>query len=654
MTIKPYTKYLITLLNIIIGWHLLFEGIVKLADPNWSSASYLKNATGPFAGFFTGLANSSLLLGIADILNMYGLAIAGILLLTGLFVRYAAIGGALLLLLYYFSHPPFTATGIGYGTEGHYLIVNKNLIEAITLLLIASLPGNWYYGLQNINLRQLITPKKKQLVEPSSEIYHRREILKNLIWLPFLGSFIFAWGKTKRGGINAITGATIIDESYAIDQAADPGTHLPNVPIGTAQGIFPGRVTWVWNPGATNANCTNTTTLSGIHDDNDDAWYMDKNTNQDIVDNMLLTGLLSITGKNNARAAWDSIFKYHNKKRGKGNASYKRDERIFIKTNRTSAGYGWNPRFVRLDRPETLCCETSPQIVLSMLRQLVLEAGVRQDMIYVGDSMKEMYEDEYRKYHSEFPDVHYLSKTGTGYGRTLVKESSRDMLFYSDKGTVMTQAVKDKIYDVLENAEYLISLSAMKGHHAAGISLCTKNHFGTQFREQALHLHAGLNSRRRLGYGHYRVLVDLMGNKQTGGKNLFYMLDALWAGNDWNGLPVKFLMTPFNNHWSSSMLFSLDPVAIESVAFDFLRTEFTRPEHTIPHVDSHGTDDYLHQAADSKNWPEGIVYSPDGDGKPMSDSLGVHEHWNDPVNMQYSRNLGKKTGIELVKVFQKT
>ena len=29
-------------------------------------------------------------------------------------------------------------------------------------------------------------------------------------------------------------------------------------------------------------------------------------------------------------------------------------------------------------------------------------------------------------------------------------------------------------------------------------------------------------------------------------------------------------------------------------------------------------------------------------------SLGVHEHWNNPIDRQYSRNLGQTSGIELV------
>ena len=63
----------------------------------------------------------------------------------------------------------------------------------------------------------------------------------------------------------------------------------------------------------------------------------------------------------------------------------------------------------------------------------------------------------------------------------------------------------------------------------------------------------------------------------------------------------------------------------------------------------YGVDDYLHQVADPGNWPEGIIYDPDNSGIPLT-SLGVHEHWNDPVNKQYSRNLGKSYGIELITI----
>ncbi len=482
----------------------------------------------------------------------------------------------------------------------------------------------------------------------------RRQILKGLIVAPF------QWGLFM-SAVNAREGKRIPDmesgntgKTYPFitgDQAEN--LHAPNKPIGKAQGIFPGRVSWVWNPAATNPDCTNKPVSDKTPDVKNDAWFMENNTSQKIVDQMLAAGLSSMTGRKNASDVWDAVFRHHNQKRGKGKIPYNKGEKIYIKLNRTSASGGMGPDYRRLeDNPLPLACETSPQIVLSMLRQLVHEAGVPQEFIYVGDAMRNLYQDEYIKYYSEFPRVNYLSSLDATHGRIISGESSRDLIFYSDNKTVMSGAGSDKIYKVLEDAEYLINLAAMKGHGIAGITLCAKNHFGTQTRRSAAHLHPGLKNNNSRGYGYYRVLVDIMGNKHTGDKNLFYILDALWSGSDWNGLPVKFLMPPFNDHWCSSLFMSLDPVAIESVAYDFLRTEFSYPGHTVQHILDPGVDDYLHQTADSGNWPAGIVYRPNGDGLPMAKSLGVHEHWNNPVDKQYSGNLGKNEGIELVKVFQ--
>ena len=47
--------------------------------------------------------------------------------------------------------------------------------------------------------------------------------------------------------------------------------------------------------------------------------------------------------------------------------------------------------------------------------------------------------------------------------------------------------------------------------------------------------------------------------------------------------------------------------------------------------------------------PSGAFYDPDGDGTRL-ESLGVHEHWNNAQEKQYSRNLGTGEGIELVYV----
>lgn len=482
----------------------------------------------------------------------------------------------------------------------------------------------------------------------------RRKLLSNFLLAPFQGLLVFFSVSQRKTGAAEVSPVNVPAGSNIPLLGAKKGDiYAPNKPVGTGRGIFPGRVSWIWNPEATNPDCKNSLIKADDPSSEFDPWFDDKNTSQEVVDQMLTAGLCSITGKNNINEAWDAIFRFHNKNRGKGDVVYKKGEKIYLKLNRTSAAAGVNPGFGRLkDQPISLLCETSPQIVLAMLRQLVHTVGVPQEYIYVGDAMRNIFQDEYLKYHSEFPGVNYLSNTSTESGRIKSVESSGDVIFYSDNSSIMTKAGKDKIYSVLEEAEYLLSMAAMKGHNVAGISLCTKNHFGSQSRPSAGHLHPGLNSKAREGYGHYRVLVDLMGNKYTGGKNLFYLLDALWTGGNWNGLPEKFLIPPFNNHWCSSLLLSFDPVAIESVAFDFLRTEFSQSKYNFPFIAAPGTDDYLQQAADSKYWPKGITYSPDGPGTVMPESLGVHEHWNNPEDKLYSRNLGKNKGIELVKILQ--
>jgi Secretion system C-terminal sorting domain/Domain of unknown function (DUF362) len=217
---------------------------------------------------------------------------------------------------------------------------------------------------------------------------------------------------------------------------------------------------------------------------------------------------------------------------------------------------------------------------------------------------------------------------------------------------------KDYLYTIFENSEYLINIPMLKAHKHAGITAFAKNHFGSHTRDDASHLHGGLVAPdgvnpTRQGYGLYRVQVDLLGHSLLGAKNLIYLMDALWATDYELDPPVKWNMAPFNGNWMSSLFLSLDPVAIESVGFDFLRAEFTPSRGLNTYVQMNGTDDYLHQAADPTTWPTGIVYDPDSTGTPIA-SLGTHEHWNNAVDKCYSRDLKIGNGIELIKLPQST
>jgi len=145
----------ITVLRVAIGWHFLYEGIAKLTSASWSAAGYLKQARGPFAGLFKWLAGEPNLLANADLITMWGLTLVGILLILGLFTRLASLGGIGFIVLFYLCNPPFVGYFYSIPTEGSYLIVNKNLVELCSLVVILVTGSGRFAGLDRI-LHRLI------------------------------------------------------------------------------------------------------------------------------------------------------------------------------------------------------------------------------------------------------------------------------------------------------------------------------------------------------------------------------------------------------------------------------------------------------------------------------------------------------------------
>jgi len=438
----------------------------------------------------------------------------------------------------------------------------------------------------------------------------------------------------------------------------------PLKPIGEAKGINPGRVVWVWNPDATNENCTNKYygKAKTTADTSDDGWFLSKNNNQIEIDKMLSASLKKLTNDSTDFNAWESIFKYFNQKKLGQSQGYAQGEKIFIKVNATSTwgkGKSWGNITANNEHNRNKfygMAETSPHLILSLLRQLIDIYGVKQGNIFVGDPMKFLYNNSFNLWKYHYPNVHYIANDGD-MGREKSIPTNNNIIFYSDKGTEMPDAVSDKIYTVMNDADYLINVPTLKAHARAGITLFAKNHFGSHTRNSAEHLHPGLvaipeGTPLRIDSSMYRIQVDMMGHKKFGNNQVLFLLDALWAGSEAVDPPTKWDMSPFNNDWTSSIFVSQDMVAIESVAFDFLYTEYdgsldinNNPKVQFPHMS--GTTDYLRQAASSEYWPDGVTYDPEGDGIPIG-SLGVNEHWNNPIEKKYSRNLETGNGIELV------
>ncbi len=86
-------------------------------------------------------------LDVINLTTMWGLALVGLCLMLGLFTPLAALAAAAYLMMFYLSMPPWPGLPVGKGAEGHYLYVNKNLIEFFACLVLATTPNGHWLGL---------------------------------------------------------------------------------------------------------------------------------------------------------------------------------------------------------------------------------------------------------------------------------------------------------------------------------------------------------------------------------------------------------------------------------------------------------------------------------------------------------------------------
>jgi len=395
-----------------------------------------------------------------------------------------------------------------------------------------------------------------------------------------------------------------------------------NSPMGVAKGIYPGRVVWIRDADATS------------WDGSTGNWWDDKNTDQDAVDAMLSTAIKSLTGKSSESEAWDALFRHFNKSKGLGDAGYRKPEKIAIKLNMNQdRGRDW-----RADAGNP-----SPQVVYSLVDQLINAAGVPGSAITLFDSSRYIGDPIYTKIRSNpdrnFQSIRFVVAPDTAGSGRIAATPDRSNPLHTKAGTAY-------LPQCVTQAKYLINLALLRAHTLFGVTLCAKNHFGTTYfpdnggwTPRPLHRYGSRND----SMGSYNCLVNLNGHQHVNGKTFLYMIDGLYpARNQVSGV-IRFMS--FGNDWFSSILVSQDPVAIDSVGLDFLRNEQTLNPNV---VDVTGNpDNYLHEAALAHKPPSGTAYDPEADGTVL-ESLGVHEHWNNPTDRKYSRNLATGNGIELV------
>lgn len=430
---------------------------------------------------------------------------------------------------------------------------------------------------------------------------------------------------------NKASALNLVDASY----------FKANEPIGVAQGYKPGRVAWVWNTAATDENLEVT---------NDKTNWCVNYTNANAVESMLNDVLRLYTDETNVETSWDVLFKHFNEKQNKGAVGYTKGEKVMIKVNITNSSQegssmaktkNWN----RMD--------STPELLLALLKQLIENVGVEQEDIFIGDPFRNFRNEYWDLCYAVYPKVNYIDGRGTN-GRYKSTPSSEKVMKFSDK------KYQYRIAQEYIDAEYFINMPALKSHDSAGITLGIKNHQGSILKDgddpdeqSAFDMHYAFpdNDYKEGGAHRYRHLVDYAGHQQLGGKTLITIIDGIWAGRRWEGFVEKWQMAPFNGDYPNSLFVSQDLLAIDAVCFDFLLEEYKFKDDNDKYPYMSGTDDYLLQAADPANWAEGITYDPENDGTPLK-SLGVYEHWNNSTEMKYTRNLGTGEGIELVSLFK--
>jgi hypothetical protein len=416
----------------------------------------------------------------------------------------------------------------------------------------------------------------------------------------------------------ALTGSIFITSrktGYATSTNSAEWNILPNQPVGTTKGIFPGRVVWVHDPAVAS------------WDGKTGNWWDENVTLQSETDKMLIESLTALTGEKTEKKAWTALFKDFNSRHNRNNQSYQSGQKIAIKINT-------NNTYSHKDSPEL---NATPQLILSTLKSLIIEAGIPQKNITVFDASRFITDNIFNKCNAVFPDVVFVDNIG-GDGRVKSTYTDNAIPYSVDNGKLATGLATCAV-----EADYMINMALLKGHVGQGVTLCAKNYYGVtsihnDWRKNA---HNNFNPDRQ-GKPQYLTFVDFIAHKDLGEKTMLFLIDGIYGSKLVNGIPdPKWKMEPFNNSWACSLFASQDPVAIDAVGLDFLRCEWPdAPDMAF-------SDQYLIEAAMAQNPPSKVKYDPQRNNASIS-SLGVMEHWNNPMEKKYSRNLGKKEGIELL------
>lgn len=139
--------YAILVMRLVIGWIFLQAGLTKLTAGDWTASGFLTNAVpegNPFTSFWASVAGSSLI----DFLNIWGAIAIGIGLILGLFFRWSAFWGAMMMLFYWAAS---LQGGIAEGLPlEHGWIVDDHIVYVALLFGLGAIGAGRIFGLDAV------------------------------------------------------------------------------------------------------------------------------------------------------------------------------------------------------------------------------------------------------------------------------------------------------------------------------------------------------------------------------------------------------------------------------------------------------------------------------------------------------------------------
>ena len=139
-------KTALLLLRLATGWYMFYAGITKIINPAWSAEGYLNSAKN-FPELYKWFASPEIL-PFVNFANEWGLALLGISLITGIWVKWSSRLGILLMLLYYL---PILD---GLKPDTHSLLVDQHIIFILILLFFSFTPKGELWGLNKNFLKK--------------------------------------------------------------------------------------------------------------------------------------------------------------------------------------------------------------------------------------------------------------------------------------------------------------------------------------------------------------------------------------------------------------------------------------------------------------------------------------------------------------------